>query len=252
VAGKRGDEERRGNGAAAAVLAAYMTTIGLIGSGHIGSTVARLAVDAGHDVVLSNSRGPETLTDLVDQLGPRARAATAPEAAAAGDIVVVTIPLKAYRQVPVEPLRGKVVIDTNNYYPQRDGHIAELDEGSTTSSELLQAHLRDSRVVKAFNNIYFGHLGSLQRPTGHPERSVLAIAGDDQAAKRTVTEFLDSIGYDAYDVGSLSEGWRYQRDTAAYVTPYFPPGGDHTGPGAQVTAEQLKERLDAAVRYRDM
>jgi 8-hydroxy-5-deazaflavin:NADPH oxidoreductase len=229
-----------------------MATIGLIGSGNIGSTVARLAVDAGHDVVLSNSRGPETLTDLVNQLGPQARAATAVEAAAAGDIMVVTVPLKAYRQVPVEPLRGKVVIDTNNYYPDRDGHIAELDQESTTTSELFQAHLPESHVVKAFNNIYVSHLGSLQRPAGHPERSVLAIAGDDQAAKQTVTEFLDSIGYDAYDVGPLSEGWRYQRDTAAYVTPYFAPGGDHTGPGAQVTAEQLKERLDAAVRYRDM
>ena len=229
-----------------------MTTIGLIGSGNIGSTVARLAVDAGHDVVLSNSRGPETLTDLVNELGPRARAAIAAEAAAAGYIVVVTVPLKAYRAVPVEPLRGKVVIDTNNYYPQRDGHIAELDDEATTSSELLQAHLPESRVVKAFNNIYFGHLGSLQRPAGHPERSVLAIAGDDAAAKQTVTEFLESIGYDAYDVGPLREGWRYQRDTPAYVTPYFAPGGDHTGPGAPVTAAQLKERLDAAVRYRDM
>src|SRR5690348_18323058 len=101
-----------------------MTTIGLIGSGHIGSTVARLAVAAGHDVVLSNSRGPETLADLVADLGPRARAATPAEAAAAGDVVVVSVPLKAYREVPVEPLRGKVVIDTNNYYPQRDGRIA--------------------------------------------------------------------------------------------------------------------------------
>jgi predicted dinucleotide-binding enzyme len=249
VAGKRGDEERRGNGAAAAVLAAYMTTIGLIGSGHIGSTVARLAVDAGHDVVLSNSRGPETLTDLVDQLGPHAQAATPPEAAAAGDIVVVTIPLKAYRQVPVEPLRGKVVIDTNNYYPQRDGHIAELDDESTTSSELLQAHLPNSRVVKTFNNIYFGHLGSLQRPAGSPERSVLAIAGDDEAAKQTVAQFLDSIGYDAYDVGPLSEGWRYQPDTPAYGQPYVAPGSDFPGPAHQVTAELLKEKLDAAARH---
>jgi predicted dinucleotide-binding enzyme len=229
-----------------------VTTIGLIGSGHIGSTVARLAVDAGHDVVLSNRRGPETLTDLVEELGPRARAATAAEAAVAGDIVVVTVPLKAYRAVPVEPLRGKVVIDTDNYYPDRDGHMAELDGESTTTSELLQAHLPESRVVKAFNNIYFAHLGSLQRPAGHPERSVLAIAGDDQAAKQTVVQFLDSIGYDAYDVGPLSEGWRYQRDTAAYCTPYFTPGSDHTGPGAQVTAEQLKASLEAAVRYRDM
>ncbi len=151
-----------------------MTTIGLIGAGHIGSTVARLAVDAGHDVVLSNSRGPETLTDLVAELGEHARAATAQEAAEAGDIVVVTIPLAKYREVPVEPLRGKVVIDTNNYYPQRDGHIAELDDESTTVSELLQAHLPESHVVKAFNNIYFGHLLGLARPVGSPDRSALA------------------------------------------------------------------------------
>src|SRR3954452_8127752 len=109
-----------------------MTTVGLIGSGKIGGTVARLAVAAGYDVVLSNSRGPDTLADLVAELGPRARAATPAEAAAAGDLVVVTVPLKAYREVPVEPLRGKVVIDTNNYYPQRDGQIPELDDESTT------------------------------------------------------------------------------------------------------------------------
>jgi predicted dinucleotide-binding enzyme len=229
-----------------------VTTIGLIGSGHIGSTVARLAVDAGHDVVLSNSRGPETLTELVDELGPRARAATPAEAAAAGEIVVVTVPLKAYREVPVEPLRGKVVIDTNNYYPQRDGHITELDDESTTSSELLQAHLPESRVVKAFNNIHFVHLAALARPSGSAERSVLPIAGDDAAAKRMVTQFLDSIGYDTYDVGPLAEGWRYQRDTAAYAGVYVHPGDDFPGSGRQATPELLKEKLDAAVRYRDM
>jgi predicted dinucleotide-binding enzyme len=239
-----------GMNAVRALLAAYVTTIGLVGSGRIGSTVAQLAVAAGHDVVLSNSRGPETLTHLVDQLGPHARAATVAEAAGAGDIVVVTIPLKAYRQVPVEPLRGKVVIDTNNYYPQRDGHIAELDDASTTSSELLQVHLPESRVVKAFNNIYFGHLGSLQRPAGSPERSALPIAGDDPAAKQTVAQFLDSIGYDAYDVGPLPEGWRYQPDTPAYGQPYVAPGSDFPGPAHQVTAELLKEKLAAAMRHR--
>ncbi len=230
-----------------------MATIGLIGSGNIGSTLARLAVAAGHDVALSNSRGPETLADLVGELGPRARAATAADAAAAGDIVVVTVPLKAYRDVPAEPLRGKVVIDTNNYYPDRDGHIAELDDESATTSELLQAHLPESRVVKAFNNIFASHLGSLQRPMGSPERSVLPIAGDDQSAKQTATDFLDSIGYDAFDVGPLAEGWRFQRDTAAYVRPYGIPGSDApSSPASQVTPELLKEKLAAAVRYRDM
>ena len=230
-----------------------MTTIGLIGSGNIGSTVARLAVEAGHDVVLSNSRGPSTLSDLVGRLGPRARAATPEEAASAGDIVVVTIPLKGYRQVPVEPLRGKPVIDTMNYYPQRDGTIAELEDESTTTSELLQAHLPGAHVVKAFNNIWYVHLGTLARPSGDPERSVLAIAGDDEQAKRSVAQFLDSQGYDAYDVGPLAEGWRYQRDTAAYTKPYGAP--DSTPPewpARPVDEATLRESLEAAVRYRDM
>ena len=229
-----------------------MTTIGLIGSGNIGSTVARLAVEAGHDVVLSNSRAPETLSDLVVELGPRARAAYAAEAAEAGDIVVVTIPLKNYRQVPVETLRGKVVIDTDNYYPQRDGQIAELDDESTTTSELLQAHLPDSHVVKAFNNIFFQHLAVLGRPSGSPERSVLAIAGDDADAKKAVSALLDDLGYDAYDVGPLAEGWRYQRDLPAYAGVYAADQEDWAKGPRQVTAETMAAKLAQARRYRDI
>src|SRR5918998_4135324 len=143
-----------------------MQTIGLIGAGHIGSQIARLAVMNGYEVVISNSRGPETLSGLVAELGPRARAATVVEAATAGDIVVVTIPLKNYRTVPVEPLAGKIVIDTNNYYPERDGHIPELDNESSTTSELLQAHLPTSKVVKAFNHIQAAALTTDARPAG--------------------------------------------------------------------------------------
>ena len=231
-----------------------MTTIGLIGSGNIGSTVARLAVDAGYDVVLSNSRGPETLSDLVNKLGPRARAATAAEAAEAADIAVVTLPLKNYRQVPVEALHGKVVIDTNNYYPDRDGHIAELDDESTTTSELLQAHLPDAHVVKGFNNIYVDHLASLGRPSGDPDRSTLPIAADDAYAKETVRQFLDDIGFDTLDAGPLAEGWRFQRDTAAYVTPYAVPGTSYPAWPARpaTTTDLVQSALDAAQRYRDM
>ncbi|MBE2320721.1 NADPH-dependent F420 reductase [Solirubrobacter sp. CPCC 204708] len=230
-----------------------MSTIGFIGAGHIGGTVARLAVAAGHDVVLSNRRGPETLAELVEELGPRARAATPVEAAQAGDLVVVTVPFKAYREVPVEPLRGKVVIDTNNYYPQRDGQFPELDDQSTTVSELLQAHLPESRVVKAFNNISFMHLGELARPSGDPERSALLIAGDDASAKQTVAAFFDSIGYDAEDVGPLAEGWRYDRDTPAYGTPYLAEtaGPDEMwspGTSRQATAETLRAALAQATR----
>ena len=231
-----------------------MTTIGLIGSGKIGGTVARLAVQAGHDVVLSNRRGPDTLADLVAELGPHARAATPAEAAAAADLVVVTVPLRAYLQVPVEPLRGKTVIDTNNYYPQRDGHVAELDDESTTSSELLQAHLPDVARRQGVQQHQLRHLGQLGRPSGDPERSALPIAGDDAGAKAAVDEFLDSIGYDTLDVGPLAEGWRYQRDTPAYGTPYAIPGSSFgvPGTGRRVTAETLRARLTEAVRYRDM
>ncbi len=226
-----------------------MTTIGLIGSGHIGSTVARLAIAAGHDVVLSNSRGPETLSDLVAELGPKARAATAAGAAEAGDVVVVTIPLRNYRQVPVEPLRGKTVIDTNNYYSARDGHIAELDDGTTTSSELLQAHLPESHVVKALNNINYAHLAALPRPIGDPDRSALAIAGDDPDAKKAVTRLFDELGYDVVDAGPLSEGWRYQPDTPAYGLPYIVyPANWGTSPARPVSTTELAAKLAEATR----
>lgn len=226
-----------------------MTTIGFIGSGKIGSTVARLAVDAGYDVVMSNSRGPDTLGDLIADLGDHATAATSAEAGAAGDIVVVTVPLKAYRQVPVEPLAGKVVIDTDNYYPERDGHITELDDESTTTSQLLQTHLPTSQVVKGFNNIFFKALATLARPAGSADRSALAIAGDDATAKLTVEAFFDTIGYDTVDAGPLAEGWRYQRDTAAYVGAYTGDSIEDIRPGS---AAHVRELLGQAKRYADM
>jgi 8-hydroxy-5-deazaflavin:NADPH oxidoreductase len=215
-----------------------MTTIGLIGAGHIGSQVARLAVANGFNIVISNSRGPDTLADLVKELGPRARAGTPMEAATAGDLVVVTVPLKNYQSVPVEPLAGKVVIDTNNYYPQRDGHIPELDNESTTTAELLQAHLPEAKVVKAFNHIYAAELTTHGQPAGTPNRRALVIAGDDASAKATVTKLLDTFGFDTVDAGPLKEGWRIQRDTPGY--------------GPRRNAEELTKNLAAAKRYRDM
>lgn len=221
-----------------------MTTIGLIGSGNIGSTVARLAVDAGYDVVLSNSRGPETLQDLVRDLGPRARAATATEAAEAGDLVVVTVPLHAYREVPAAPLAGKTVIDTNNYYPERDGRIAALDDGSDTTSGLLQAHLPDAHVVKTFNNIFFVALAALARPQGE-DRSTLSVFGDDDGAKAEVTAFLDAIGYDALDVGPLADSWRAENGRPAYVMPYATDGDvDAPSPAGADVVRDLLARAD--------
>ena len=170
-----------------------MKTIGCIGAGHIGGQVARLAIAAGYDVVISNSRGPETLADLITELGPKARAATVDETARAGELVVVSVPLKHYRSVPVEPLAGKIVIDTNNYYPQRDGHIPALDDESTTTAELLQAHLPAAKVVKAFNHIMYLNLGSKGVPAGTPGRYALAVAGDDPDARKAVASFIDEI-----------------------------------------------------------
>ena len=209
-------------------------TIGLIGAGNIGSQVARAAIASGYDVVLSNSRGPETLTDLVSELGPRARAGTSEEAAEAGDLVVVAIPLKAIGDIPVEPLVGKVVIDTNNYYPRRDGNIAALDDDSVTSSELLQARLPGAHVVKAFNHIYARQITTDGTPPGTPNRRALAIAGDDPVAKVHVAELIDGFGFDVVDAGPLAESWRIQPGTPGYVQ--------------QLNAEELTAALAAAKR----
>lgn len=194
-----------------------MTTIGIIGAGHIGSQVARVAVANGYDVVIANSRGPETLADLVAELGSRAKAATAAEAADAGDVVVVTVPLGRIGELPAEPLAGKIVLDTNNYYFERDGHIEALDEGETTTSELLQQQLPTSRIAKAFNHIFAADITTDGTPAGTPDRRALATAGDDAEAVAFVTRFYDEIGFDTVNVGPLSESWRVERDRPAYV-----------------------------------
>jgi len=216
------------------MLMVTVRTIGLIGAGHIGSQLARLSVQHGYDVVVSNSRRPDTLTDLVRELGPHARAGTSLEAAEAGDIVVVTIPLKNIGDVPVAPLAGKVVIDTNNYYPQRDGHIAELDDEKTTTSELLQRHLPDSKVVKAFNHLYAAALTTDGQAAGTHTRRALAISGNDPDAKRLVAQLIDQFGFDVVDLGPLGESWRIQRDTPGY--------------GPRRNAEELRRDLAAAQR----
>ncbi|KQV75551.1 NADP oxidoreductase [Aeromicrobium sp. Root344] len=209
-----------------------MTTIGLIGAGHIGSQLARAAIAHGHDVVVSNSRGPETLVDLVSELGPSARAGTPAEAAEAADIAVVTTPVHAIGSVPAAPLAGKPVIDTNNYYAQRDGDIAELQDGTLTSSELLQKHLTGARVVKAFNHIQAAAITAEAQEAGTSDRRALAVASDDEAAKAAVAAFIDEIGFDVVDLGPLAEGWRVQPDTPGY--------------GPRLTADELRAAAQAA------
>jgi predicted dinucleotide-binding enzyme len=190
--------------------------IGFIGSGNIGSIVARKAIEAGHTVILSNSRGPESLSDLIEKLGPKASAATAQDAAEQGEVVVVTIPLKHLKDVPAAPLAGKVIIDTMNYYPERDGQIAALDSGDTTTSEMTAAHLPQSKIVKAFNSIHAAEIGSAARPKGDPARRALPIVGDDASAKAVVAGLIEAFGFDVVDAGNLHEGFRFENGTPAY------------------------------------
>ncbi|MDH6622728.1 putative dinucleotide-binding enzyme [Streptomyces sp. LBL] len=239
-------------------------TIGFIGSGMIGGALARLAVAAGLNVVMSNSRGPETLADLVAELGEHARAATPEEAAKAGDVVVATVPLGVYAKLPADALAGRTVIDTMNYYPGRDGRIAELDGGDITSSELLQRHLTGSRVVKTLHNMDWIRLYSRARPAGAPDRSALPVAGDDPAAKAEMVRLLDVLGYDAVDIGTLADSWRCEPGTPVYVQPYQGPRPAQItqqdwhqpewqrwfreAPGEPVPADRVKQLIAQAVR----
>jgi predicted dinucleotide-binding enzyme len=192
--------------------------IGIIGAGNIGATAAKLFVEAGHEVAIANSRGAETLQDLVAELGERAQAVSTEEAAKFGEVVLVSIPFGKYKELPAEALKGKIVIDSNNYYPDRDGNYEELDENKTTSSEMLAAHLVGARVVKAFNTIWFEHLktqGDKDLPVA--ERRAIFIAGDDGEAKKTVAKLIEDIGFAAVDTGDLRDGGAAQQpETAIY------------------------------------
>jgi predicted dinucleotide-binding enzyme len=210
-----------------------MTRVGIIGAGHIGSTLARGLADQGYEVVISNSRGPESLEALAADLGPNATAGTTADAAT-GDFVIVTVPLKAYQTVPVEPLAGKFVLDTNNYYWERDGHIAALDDKLATTTGLLQEHLPSSKVAKAFNHIGSSQILTDGSPAGTPGRRALATASDHPDAVAFVTALYDAFGFDTVDIGSVGESWRVERDQPAYVV--------------RQTRDELSENLARATR----
>ena len=230
-----------------------MATLGIIGSGNIGSAVARLAVAADMNVVIANSRGPESLQDLVAELGPLVKAGTAEEAANLGDAVVLSIPLKAVKDLPDGLLAGKLVLDTSNYYPSRDGRIEQLVDSTVTSSEMIRDLLGTDQYVKVFNNITAGHIPALARPEGAPDRSALPIAGDDAAAKAEAAAVISRLGFETVDAGSLADSWRFEPETPAYGRIYFadPNASDqqlaNTPPGP-TPAEQVQSALDAAAR----
>jgi predicted dinucleotide-binding enzyme len=203
--------------------------IGIIGAGKIGSTLAHLFTDVGHDVAIANSRGPDTLRDLEKELGEQGHAVTIEQAAQYGDVAVVTIPLGHYRDLPADDLAGKTVIDTCNYYPDRDGHIAALDDDSTTSSELIQQHLSGAHVIKAFNAMRFDHLREYGREGGAGRRYGIPVAGDDPAAKKQVFDLIEQIGFEPVDAGRLADSRKFQPGTDVYT--------------ADLPAEDLRARI---------
>ncbi len=191
--------------------------IGIIGAGHIGRAVATLAVRHGHEVTISNSRGPETLAGLARELG--CAPGSAEQAATFGDVVLIAIPLRNHSAIPAGLLAGKIVVDADNYYPDRDGHIAALDNQEITTSELLAQQLPSSMIMKAFNAILAKQIETDARPSGTAGRRALPITGNDTEARRLVAGLLDQLGFNVVDVGPLSESWRFERARPTYCVP---------------------------------
>ncbi|ONK12996.1 NAD(P)-binding domain-containing protein [Streptomyces sp. MP131-18] len=215
-----------------------MRTIGNIGAGEVGSQLARAAVAHGYKAVIANSRGPETLAHLVDELGPPARAATAADAAEAGDFVIIAVPLKLVDNMPVEQLAGKIVLDTNNYMPWRDGHFAAIDSGEKTVHELRQEQLPASKVAKAFTHVQAPRLFLSASPPGTPGRYALSVSSNYPEAVELVTRLYDELGFDTVDNSPLSESWRSGPGQPAWLS------------HAHQTREQLAANLADARRIR--
>ncbi|MDA0147984.1 NADPH-dependent F420 reductase [Vibrio sp. LaRot3] len=193
--------------------------IGIIGAGFVGKAIAELLISHGHQVLIANSREPKTLFSLMGSL-PQAQLGTVQDACDFAETVVVAIPFSNIEQLPVEALAGKVVLDANNYYPERDGAIAALDNFDATTSELLANHLTQSTVVKVFSNIIAAHINRDALPKGNMSRRALPVASDDQQAKQQIMALVDELGYDPIDGGSLADSWRYERSKPAYCFPF--------------------------------
>ena len=212
--------------------------IGIIGAGHIGGTLTRRLAALGHDVAVANSRGPETLAGLSAETG--AHVTTVEDVVKGKDVVIVAIPMKSITELPNGLLRSAaartVVVETGNYYPQRDGHIDAIEAGMTESRWVAEQLGRP--VVKAFNTIHAKHLLERGRPAGDPQRMAVTIAGDESAAKAVVLQLIEELGFDGVDAGRLDESWRQQPGTPVY--------------GAALGAEASRRALAEARNERGM
>jgi len=230
-----------------------MTRMGIIGIGSIGAGLARLAVAAGHEVTIANSRGPETLSELVAELGTKAQAGTVGEAAEFGDLTILAVPLSAYESLPHEALSGRIVLSTGNYYPSRDGRIAELDSLDLTTAEYETTLLPGAVIVKAFNNIVAHHIPSLARPADADDRSGMGLFGDSTDAKSLVSGVVASLGFDPVDAGTLAQSWRTEPESGAYTLIYAADPESFfsnflADTGAPVPAPRLHELIEASTR----
>ncbi|MEV8403812.1 NADPH-dependent F420 reductase [Streptomyces niveus] len=227
-------------------------TLGIVGSGNIGAAVTRLAVRAGVRVLISNSRGPRSLTSFADELGGGTRPVSIEEAARASELVVVAIPFLRFRDLPPAYFEGQTVVETMNFDPRRDQEVAHLLEAGSTPSELIQAHLADAHIVKAFSNIFAAHLELLARPPGAPDRSALPVVSDNGESKRQAMSLLSALGWDSVDVGSLSDSNLFDLGTPAFCAPYMKDSSGSwwdrldTDPGVPLPASQLRLKLDSA------
>ena len=211
-----------------------MRTIGVIGAGRIGRYFSLTAIAHGYEIVIANRRGPDTLSEVVQELGPKARAASVTEAAVAGDFVLLAIPLPATLELPPEPFAGKVVLTASNYLVERDGHVPEVDSGRLTVPQYEQAHLPTSKVVRVFNIIDHRQILSDGTPQGTPNRRALAYAGDDPEARKLAADLYNELGFEPVDAGGLADAWRLDLGQPAFIV--------------RQNAEELRANIAAATR----
>jgi 8-hydroxy-5-deazaflavin:NADPH oxidoreductase len=212
-----------------------MTTIGMIGAGHIGRSFSLAAIANGYEILIANESGPDALRPLVDELGPNARAATAAQAASTAEFAIVAIPMHGMHALPVDELADKIVLTTCNYFAERDGPIPEIDSGTQTVPQYIQARLPASQVARAFNHLDAASIPNDGKPKGTPNRRALAYAADDPAAKRLAARLYDQFGFDAVDAGGLADAWRLDVDQPTFVV--------------RQNAEQLRANLAKAERH---